>query len=314
MTYPGNSVSFGYFDAPGDFELSQIWYKTGSGTTISKFDYTYDALRRIKTWTMQADNGTPQVLAPEYDNEDQLLGATLTQSGAPTKAYGYGYDDAGNRTGEQIETFTPTRALSVTGTGYNTVNQLGSRSGAGPAPVRFRGTINEPGTVKVNGQSAKMTQDPASPSNGKIFTTTLSLPLGNNDVTVVATDLSTRQTPPPPGPNSSTKSYRVSVAAGSSKSFGYDANGNCTLAGSTTYGWDGEDRLIGITNGVLTTEFSYDGFGRRVSIIERNNGTVTSTKKFVWCGMDPAEELDANNTVTSKGSSLYFDPVVLHLY
>jgi RHS repeat-associated protein len=50
----------------------------------------------------------------------------------------------------------------------------------------------------------------------------------------------------------------------------------------------------------LRTEFTYDGFGRRTQLVEKNNGTVTSTKKFIWSGMQLCEELDGNNTVTKR--------------
>ena len=39
---------------------------------------------------------------------------------------------------------------------------------------------------------------------------------------------------------------------------------------------------------------------RCVKIIEKNNGTVTSEKRFVWEGMSMAEERDASNAVTKR--------------
>jgi RHS repeat-associated protein len=65
-----------------------------------------------------------------------------------------------------------------------------------------------------------------------------------------------------------------------------------TMNGSQTYEWDAEDRLTAINNGSLRSEFSYDGFGRRVKIVEKNNGTVTDTKKFIWDGEQLVQSIE----------------------
>jgi hypothetical protein len=58
------------------------------------------------------------------------------------------------------------------------------------------------------------------------------------------------------------------------------------------------------TNGVrLSSLFSYDGFGRRVKNVEEQNGSVTSTKQFVWDGGQPCEERDINSSVTKRLSA-----------
>lgn len=51
--------------------------------------------------------------------------------------------------------------------------------------------------------------------------------------------------------------------------------------------------------------FGYDNFGRTVSIVETNAGSVTSTKQFVWAKDDmrlyqPCEERDGSGTLTKK--------------
>jgi RHS repeat-associated protein len=47
-----------------------------------------------------------------------------------------------------------------------------------------------------------------------------------------------------------------------SDSFTYDANGNLTAQGGTTYAYDDENRLFAVTDGTSETEFVYDGLGR----------------------------------------------------
>ncbi|HEV2434593.1 MAG TPA: RHS repeat-associated core domain-containing protein [Verrucomicrobiae bacterium] len=55
------------------------------------------------------------------------------------------------------------------------------------------------------------------------------------------------------------------------------------------------------TNGErLSSLFSYDGFGRRVKIIEETNGVAGSTSQFVWSGTQLCEERDGNNNVTKQ--------------
>ena len=184
---------------------------------------------------------------------------------------------------------TVTNATVTTST-YNAVNQLYSRTGSGNLPVRFKGTSSEPGTATVNGQSATITVNPAS-SGGRIFTGPANVPAGNQTVPVTATDLSG---------NTATKAYSLTVIGGTNKAYAYDNNGNCTTAGTATYDWDGADRLVAINNGPLRSEFTYDGFGRRVQMVEKNNGTVTGTKRLVWAGMALAEERSSLNAVTKR--------------
>jgi RHS repeat-associated protein len=105
----------------------------------------------------------------------------------------------------------------------------------------------------------------------------LNLITSNNTVSVVASDLNSP-------PKQTTQNYSLTVAGGVGKTYSYDLNGNMTMNGSQTYEWDAEDRLTAINNGSLRSEFSYDGFGRRVKIVEKNNGTVMDTKKFIWDG------------------------------
>jgi RHS repeat-associated protein len=52
----------------------------------------------------------------------------------------------------------------------------------------------------------------------------------------------------------------------------YDANGNLTADGTRTYEWDAANRMTAINyvGSSARTEFTYDGLGRRVKIVEKN--------------------------------------------
>jgi RHS repeat-associated protein len=64
------------------------------------------------------------------------------------------------------------------------------------------------------------------------------------------------------------------------------------------------------------TQWTYDGFGRRVSEVETRSGSITSTKQFVWCGTDMCEARNSSSAImaqyfesgeTIAGTSYYFD-------
>jgi RHS repeat-associated protein len=73
--------------------------------------------------------------------------------------------------------------------------------------------------------------------------------------------------------------------------------------------WDADNRLIQIdypgTNN--NSQFSYDGLGRKVSIVETASGSVTSTKNFTWCqdSFNPYKPCEARNA-SGVVSAQYF--------
>src|SRR5947209_16438332 len=105
--YPnGQSTGYNYFPNSGDRRLQQILNQKTGSITISKFNYTYDAVGNILTWTQQTDSDPAKAYDLTYDRGDQLTGAVWrTTDPTPTilKRYGYAYDFAGNRTAEQID-------------------------------------------------------------------------------------------------------------------------------------------------------------------------------------------------------------------
>ncbi len=84
----------------------------------------------------------------------------------------------------------------------------------------------------------------------------------------------------------------------------YDANGNATsridACGTTTYTWDSENRLTGISGfrpdcSALSASYKYDPFGRR---IEKNvNGAIT---KYLYDEEDILLEYDGNNQIVAR--------------
>lgn len=273
----GPNSNFSYLDATHDQRLSEIWHQDQASQTISKFDYEYDVLGQITKWTQQAGPAAAQAYGFGYDPVSQLKSAILKDaSQAVLKSYNYDYDASSNRTSEAIDNF-------VTGDTANNLNQLKTRQ-AGTGVLPIRGTTNEPSSVTVNGNPAKVKAD--NTFEGKAAVTA-----GNNTVTVVATDVNG---------NVTTNGYNVAVTGSGSKTLTYDPNGSLTSDGARTFEWDPLNRLIAVTSGTHRSEFTYNGLSQRVKVIEKDNNAITSTKNLVWSGTEICEEHDGSNNVTKR--------------
>jgi len=77
-----------------------------------------------------------------------------------------------------------------------------------------------------------------------------------------------------------------------------------TSTSTNTYEWGAARRLVAIKNRkgvslVTRSEFTHCGLELRTQIVEKQNGSVVSKRKFLWCGAELCEERDSNdNTVT----------------
>lgn len=67
-----------------------------------------------------------------------------------------------------------------------------------------------------------------------------------------------------------------------------------------TFGGDPPNRLTAVTSGMDRSESAYNGLSQRVTIVEKDNGAITTTKNLVWVGSEICEERDASNTVTKR--------------
>lgn len=278
VSYPnGQSTTFGYLGNLQDHRLQEIHNKLSGGATLSRFQYGYDAQGTIKTWTRQADSSPANAYEFQYDPSNRLSDATLkTTDPTPTilKRYRYSYDKNENRTGEQIDD----TSLAAT---LNNLDQLVSHQPGGA--LRFAGTLNEAATVSVQGQPAQVTVD-------NRFDASAQVGQGTSNVAVTATD---------PSGNARTNTYQVNVS-GSGKTFTHDANGNLTGDGTRTFEWEANNRLIAVVQGTHRSEFTYDGWGHRVRIVEKDNSVVTSDRRFLWCGMRICQERDGSGATVVR--------------
>ena len=74
------------------------------------------------------------------------------------------------------------------------------------------------------------------------------------------------------------------IISAQGKPFIYDAAGNRVDDGQRSYQWDAENRLSRVTlRSGNTTEMYYDGFGRRVNIVDTSGNSRTDVY-YTWCG------------------------------
>ncbi len=266
VTYPNNQTStYGYFGNSTDRRLQTIHHKYPNGTTLSKFDYTYDVGGNILTWRQQADNDAV-LWSYGYDPADQLasaINASTDPTPAVLKRYAYAYDRAGNRTVEQIDDVPM-------GATYDNMNRLVSQQPSGA--LRLEGTVSKPATVTVGGK-------PFDVSGANRFTGSIPIVSGTTPFTVTAKDASG---------NTASQAFEVD-SAGAAKTFTFDANGNMTSDGIRTFRWDAANRLIEIDHGaVILSTFAYRGDG------------MQATK--VASGVTTQHVLDASTVVEDRGT------------
>lgn len=148
------------------------------------------------------------------------------------------------------------------------------------------GELDEPSTVKVNGQPARML-------TATQFEATVTATVGANQFTVTATDGSG---------NTRTSTYESQVT-GEGSTYTYDLSGNLTtkvVGGQTwVYTWNALNQLLSVTrDGASVATFAYDPLGRRVE-----KTTPVSTTGWTYDGLDILREI-----VTTSGTpvtSLY---------
>ena len=150
------------------------------------------------------------------------------------------------------------------------------------------GYLNKPGTVKIGGATTPVDGD-------NRFSGTATVAMGTNNIPVVATNLNG---------NATTNTYNVTIPTSTAVTPTYEpGTGNMATNGTgQTYTWDAKNQLTKIAyTGGATTEMTYDGQGRRVMIVEKDNsGAVTSTKQFVWRGNTIIQERNASNAVARR--------------
>jgi RHS repeat-associated protein len=196
-----------------------------------------------------------------YDLAGQLTSANLT--GATPKTFTYAYDPAGNRTNETIN--AAPAPITV-----NNLNELVARTGGTPATFAYdaNGNLLSETTNAAAPAPPAGGEDPDERQRGKGNS-------GSNGGSGKGQNDKNEDNPPPP---------------------------TTTVASTETFEWDAENRLTAINQSATNarSEFTYDGLGRRVKIVEKTGITVTATRQFIWDGLTIAEELDSTGVLAKQ--------------
>jgi RHS repeat-associated protein len=296
----GQKTLFTYFDNLGDQRLKEIKHISPTSSLISSFLYEYNSEGQITRWTRQFDVQPPTNYTFKYDAIDQLVGAQLSSSTAQLASFNYGYDKAGNRISEQVNVLAPSPANPfLQKSDHNNLNQLTAQSGGGN--LHLEGDLDEPAkSLTINQTPVGITSTESSVPGGPrrdTFAAEIPVQVGTNTLSIVAKDF---------GDNVSTNKFQVVVAGGLTKTLTYDLNGNmikeewqeASGKKQLDYTYDANDRCTSISVGQASlpvsarkrVEFTYDGLGRRVRILEKDGAALLSDKRYLWCGLELCEE------------------------
>ena len=260
-----NDVCYSY-DLRGLQLTAKFGYAGGPGLTNS-----YDGFGRLTAATTNMD-GTARTFAYNYNQDgarkninhpdgtifryiyDNLNRVTAIQENGTTQVVAIAYDPIGRRTGI-------TRGAVATSYTYDPISRLATLAD------NLSGTTNDVARTFGYNPASQLT------SYGR-----------DNDLYAF-----TGYTP-------ASKSYAVNglnqYTAADGATLAYDANGNLTSNGGTTYSYDAENRLIAASSG---TTLDYDPAGRLWRVT-----TGTAQVRFVYDGDQMTSEYDGNGALLRR--------------
>jgi RHS repeat-associated protein len=290
VTDPTGTYGFAY-DNMGRLVGSTTKYTFLPSTTYSN-SYSYDADSNRTSMTDPQSGVTSYV----YDTLNRL--STLTPPTAfGTGSFGFTYDTLSRRT-------QMTRPNGVTTNyTYNNLSQLLS-------VLHQVGTSTIDGvvyTVDPAGNRTAKTDERANVTSNYTYDPLYELTQVTQSTTTTETysydPVGNRLSSLGVSPYSVNTSNELTSIPGTT--YTYDNNGNTltkvTSAGTTTYGWDYENRLTSVTlpgtGGTLA--FKYDGLGRRIQKAF-TQGSTTTTTNYLYDQNNAVADVDQNGNVLAR--------------
>ena len=121
VNYPnGQHSEFAYAGNLREQLLQRVTHFLSGNTKLSEFTYGYNARGMITNWT-QLQAGRLKTWAPSYDPVNRLTNVVETIAAGPATTIAWGYDDADNRTLEQV-------GADRRESSFNALNQLAAFS------------------------------------------------------------------------------------------------------------------------------------------------------------------------------------------
>jgi RHS repeat-associated protein len=255
----------------------------GNGTIppVDRRGYAYNSANQ-RTGMTNVD-GSYWVYA--YDSLGQVTSGIKRWSDGTLVAgqqFDYTFDTIGNRTSTKAGGDANGANLRAASYANNSLNELTSRDVPGYADVM--GLTLAANTVSVNGTNAYQRYEYFREQLGT-----------NNSAAPQWMGINVT------APGQTTVSGHEFIAK-TPEVFAYDADGNLTNDGRWSYYWDGENRLVAMTNnasipasGEFALAFSYDYQGRRIQkLVSTNNGSwvPSYTDRFLYDGWNPVAILN----------------------
>jgi RHS repeat-associated protein len=289
ITFKSNSVTRMTTTKSYDYlnRLTQISSApTGSGQLPLNFNYNYNnANQRTKDTLVDGSYWIYQ-----YDTLGQVIsGCKYWADGTAVagQQFDYAFDTIGNRTQTKSGGDATGSSASLRTAGYtaNNLNQITQRDVPGTNDVV--GAVLATNSVSVNGVPAYRKKEYF---QGTVGTNNSSSAFW---LPVVVTN----------GTGNSVTGH-VYVAQ-QPEQFSYDADGNLTNDGRWAYTWDGENRLIGMTNNTSVgpqyqLTFAYDAKGRRIQKMVSTNGVGIYTNNFLYDGWNLVAALTPSSQLQSS--------------
>jgi RHS repeat-associated protein len=252
VTYP-DGLYVGYqYDGDDRLCTATINGLTTSCTTplSSTTSYGYDAANDLTTKGYPSTNGYVATLG--YDNADRLMSVSNTRNSSTLSSFSFGSrDGVGNpnslialQNGSSSTTYYTYDALDRLTGACNLLNCSGSG-------LTGLGYTYDP----VGNRLTRVAYGGSNP-------TTIYKYNSDDQLCWSLVGASSNGCSSPPG---------------GSTAYAYDPNGNETSAGSWTYGYDSENRMISAQNGGTSGAYTYDGDGNRLSSV--SGGT---SRNYLW--------------------------------
>lgn len=316
ITFGANTAVYGY--VTNSALVDTVTFKNASTTRLTTTK-TYDKLTRLTSIANAPSAASALSHAYTYNSANQRTRATredsaywgysydalgqVTSAGkfladdtaAVGLAYGYTYDDIGNRKTAIINGQTATYTPSA-------LNQYSQRTVPGMLDVLGAASATAAVTIAVNGSTPEATT-----RQGETFYKQLT---SDNASTAQYPSLKITGVKNLVGPNGEdavTEFTRPAYLARTPEIYTHDSDGNLTDDARWHYTWDAENRLVAVETATLAAgvgvprqklEFAYDGQGRRVEkkVSAWNTGTSTyqlaNDTRFIYDGWNLLADLN----------------------
>jgi RHS repeat-associated protein len=282
-------------------------YRASSNTQATRgtITYTYDAADRMlghaisggpaATYSYYPDGSLDTIQWTPIAGQFRYAYTLTGQYGAITFPNGqtrnYNYDDQGRLT--QLANFHPTAGnLATYAYAYDLNNSTGAYAMLGQrtsmtadVPAQSLSSALTKFYYDSRHELTRTDYPSAAPFNGEIHSWTYDA-VGNRLTNTIngATTISTYQRL---GTNANNWQR---ISSDGTNSYTYDANGNTVTRGSSTFGWDYDNRMVAIAGGA-NAAYSYDYSGRRSS--KTVSGATTS---YLYDGLNLLAETSGGTT------------------